>query len=68
MDSVASMMWSMVFDSIGIGYFVYGKRQKRGIAMLSGIALLGFPHFVSNVFLMITIGIVLMGLPYFIKY
>ncbi len=52
---------------IGMGYIVYGRKQKRGIALVSGFALCAFPYFVSNIFLVIAIGIVLMAVPYFIK-
>jgi len=57
----------MLFGVIGMGYIVYGRKQKRGIALVSGFALCAFPYFVSNIFLVIAIGIVLMAVPYFIK-
>jgi hypothetical protein len=68
MDNSASLLWGLLFGSIGIGYFVYGKRQRRGIALLSGIVLIVFPYFVSSWYLIVLIGIVLMALPYFIRY
>ncbi len=68
MDSTTSIMWGVLFGSIGMGYLIYGRKQRRGIALLSGVVLCAFPYFVSNVFLMILIGIVLMALPYFVRY
>jgi hypothetical protein len=68
MDSSASLLWGLLFGAIGMGYFVYGKRQGRGIALVSGIALMAFPYFVSSGFLIVLIGIVLMAFPYFIRY
>ncbi len=68
MDNSASLLWGVLFGSIGLGYFVYGKKQRRGIPLLSGVALMAFPYFVSNSFLIVLIGVVLMALPYFIKY
>jgi len=68
MDSSASLLWGLLFGSIGMGYFVYGKRQGRIMALLSGIALIVFPYFITSWFLIILIGIVLMALPYFIRY
>jgi hypothetical protein len=67
MDNSASLIWGMIFGSIGVGYFVYGKKQQRFIAMLSGFALCVFPYFVSNTVLMVLIGIVLIALPFFIR-
>jgi len=68
MGGSSSIMWGILFGSIGMGYFVYGKKQQQWVALCSGIALCIFPYVVSNVFLMIVTGIVLMALPYFLRY
>lgn len=68
MDSGTVLFLSVVFSAIGMGYFVYGKRQKKGIAMISGLLLCAYPYFISNAFLFFSIGIVLAALPFFIKY
>ena len=68
MDSSASLLWGLLFGSIGMGYFVYGKRQGRAIALVSGMALMVFPYFVTSWYLIVLIGIVLMALPYFARY
>jgi hypothetical protein len=68
MDSTASIMWALLIGSVGMAYVVYGRKQRRGIALLSGIGLCVFPYFVSNVILMILIAVILMALPYFIRY
>ncbi len=60
-------MWGMIFGSVGLGFFVYGKKQKTIIPFLSGIGLLVFPYFISNVFILVITGIVLVALPFFIK-
>lgn len=67
MGSSASIMWALLFGSLGVGYFVYGRKQKRFVPLLSGIGLCGFTYFVSNAFLIVLIGSVLMALPFFIK-
>jgi hypothetical protein len=68
MDNSTSLLLSVLFGSIGMGYIVYGKRQRKGLALASGIALCIFPYFVSNLFLFILIGLVLMALPFLIQY
>lgn len=68
MDNPASIMWGVLFGSIGMGYLIYGRKQRRGIALLSGVMLCVFPYFVSNVFLMIFVALGLMLLPYFLRY
>jgi len=67
MDNSAALIWGMIFGSIGVGYFVYGKKQQRFIAMVSGIALCIFPYFVPNTVLLVLIGIVLIALPFFLR-
>jgi hypothetical protein len=67
MDSSA-LIWGVIFGSIGMGYFIYGKKQRRGAALLSGFALIVIPYVVSNVFLLLLIGIALMAVPYFVQF
>ena len=67
MDSSAALMWSVVFGAFGMGYFVYGKKQKRFVALLAGIALIVYPYFVANLYLLIAIGLGLMALPFLIR-
>ena len=67
MDSSASLLWGLLFGSIGMGYFVYGKKQQRVAALISGMALMIFPYFVTGWFPMVLFGIVLMALPFFMR-
>ncbi len=63
----ASLLWGLLFGSIGVGFCIYGKKQQMAVPLLCGIALIIFPYFVSNAFLMVAVGIVLMALPYFFR-
>ncbi len=67
MESSAQLIWGMVFGAIGLGFFVYGKKQKAAVPLMVGIALFIFPYFISNVFLLVIVGSVLVALPYFVK-
>jgi hypothetical protein len=67
MDS-STLLWGILYGSIGMGYFVYGKKQQRVMALLSGIGLMVFPYVVSNAWIGIAIGVVLMALPFFVQY
>jgi hypothetical protein len=60
-------MWGILFGSIGLGFFVYGKKQKAIIPILCGIGLMAFPYFISNIYILILTGIVLVVMPYFIR-
>ncbi|TAK04371.1 MAG: hypothetical protein EPO39_11675 [Candidatus Manganitrophaceae bacterium] len=63
----SSLIWGMLFGSIGLGFFVYGKRQRAIVPLLAGVALSVLPYFVSNVYLMVGVGIALVALPTFIR-
>ena len=64
----SALMWGVLFSSLGLAYFVYGKKQRRGVPFASGIGLMVFPYFVSNSWLMVLIGAALTALPYFLRY
>jgi hypothetical protein len=57
----------LVFGSIGLGYFVYGKKQKAPVPLFCGIALMVFPYFITNTYLLVVVGIALMAIPWFVR-
>lgn len=67
MDNTAALMWGVLFGGIGLGFFMYGRRQKAVVPLFSGIALFVFPYFISNVYLLVAVGAGLIALPYFIR-
>ena len=67
MESTSVLVWAMVFGAIGLGFFVYGKRQRAAVPFAVGVALFVFPYFVSNVYIMVAVGAVLVALPYFVR-
>lgn len=54
-------IWSSLFSLIGFAALVYGRRQRRGSALLFGIALMVYPYFVYNVWALVGIGIALLA-------
>jgi hypothetical protein len=67
LEDSTQLIWGMLFGAIGIGFFVYGKKQKAVVPLFTGIALFVFPYFLSNVYLLVAVGAVLVALPYFIR-
>jgi hypothetical protein len=65
--SGATLLWGVLFSSIGVGFFIYGKRQSALVPLLCGIALAVYPYFVPNVVALIAIGIALCAIPYFFR-
>jgi len=65
--NTASLLWSLLFGSIGMGFFIYGKKQGALVPLLCGLALMVFPYFVSDTILLVAIGGVLVALPFFLR-
>jgi hypothetical protein len=65
--SVATLVWGMLFGAIGMGYFVYGKRQRAIVPLVCGLVLMVFPYFFSNAWALVLIGAALMAVPYFVR-
>jgi hypothetical protein len=67
-DSTTSLLLSVLFSSLGMGYFIYGRRQKRGAALLSGVGLMVYPFFVHGALVMVAVGVGLCALPRFMDF
>lgn len=65
--STATLLWGMLFGSIGTGYFIYGKKQQKYMPLLSGLGLIAYTFVITNPVEIVGIGAVLMALPYFIR-
>jgi hypothetical protein len=57
----------LFFGSIGLGFFIYGRKQRAVVPLLCGLMLMVFPYFVSNVMLLAGIGALLIAIPYFLR-
>ena len=64
----ASLLWGLLFGSIGLGFFIYGKNQKALVPAVCGVTLIIFPYFVSSIPLLVAIGVALIAAPYFIRF
>jgi len=67
MESTAPLVWGMLFGAIGLGFFIYGKRQKAVVPLFVGIALFIFPYFTSNVYILVIVGVILVTIPYIVR-
>jgi hypothetical protein len=65
--NTSQLLWGLLFSSIGLGFFIYGKKQKAVVPLFCGLGLMIYPYFVSNTILLVAIGITLMAAPYFIR-
>ena len=58
----ASLLWG----SIGAGYFIYGKKQQAIVPLVGGLLMIAVSYLVSSALLMSLIGISLMVAVYFL--
>ena len=65
--SAAALLWGVVFGSIGLGYFMYGRKQKATVPLVCGLVLMVFPYFISNAVAIVVIGVVVSAVPYFVR-
>lgn len=59
LPSPANLFGSIVIGSIGLAAFIYGKKSSAPKPMVLGIALMVYPYFISQTWLLYTIGAVL---------
>ena len=59
---------SMFVGSVGLGFFIYGKRQRRPPHLVAGVLMMVYPYFVSSTALMLGIAAGLSGLVYLASY
>ncbi len=67
MGSTSTLLWGVIFGAIGMGFFVYGKKQKAVVPLAVGVALFIVPYVMPNVYLLAAAGVVLVILPYFVR-
>jgi len=67
MNGAASLVWGLLFSSIGLGFFIYGKKQKSVVPLVCGLVLMIYPYFVANTLVLVMLGLLLMAMPYFFR-
>ena len=65
--STAVLLWGLLFGSIGFGFFLYGKKQKAVVPIITGIALCVVPYFIADVYILVGVGVILVAIPYFVR-
>ena len=63
-----TLMIGIVTSAIGVGYFIYGKRQTKYAPLLAGLALCVYPYFVDSLTWLVVIGVALTAVPFFVDF
>ena len=59
----ASLIAAFILGTIGVGYFIYGKKQASVSALVAGILLNILPLMISNLGVLYVSGVLLMAMP-----
>ena len=62
------MLWGLLFGSIGFGFFIYGRKQKKLAPVVCGVGLILSPYFLPDTIVLPATGFALMAVPYFIRH
>lgn len=65
--STSLLLWGVLFGSVGLAFFMYGRKQKAVVPLVCGLLLMVFQYFVANIILLVAIGAALMVIPYFVR-
>lgn len=67
MDSTL-LIWGLLFSTIGLGFFMYGKKQHALVPLACGLVLMIYPYFMSNAIVLVVIGLVLIAITYLVRF
>ncbi len=65
--NASTLLWGLLFSSVGFGFFLYGRKQRAVVPLVCGIAMMIFPYFIPNPFAVVAIGVTLAAIPYFFR-
>lgn len=65
--NTTQLLLGVLFGSIGLGYFLYGKKQKVVIPFVCGIILMTYSYFIESTSILIGVGSLFSILPYFVR-
>ena len=63
-----SLIVGVIAGAIGVGYFIYGKRQAKFTPLLAGVLLCIYPYFTDSLLWLSVIGLVLVAAPFLVDF
>jgi len=66
MFSVSFLFASLLWGSVGLGYFIYGKKQGSWAPLAGGVSMMAVSYFAGSVMVMSLLCAALMGAVYFV--
>ncbi|BDU51709.1 hypothetical protein [Haliovirga abyssi] len=59
-----TLLISFIISTIGLGYFMYGKKSYNSMFLVIGIILMAYPYFIQNIMWMLIVGVILAIIPF----
>ena len=59
--SATGLFLSLLISSVGVGFFIYGKKQTRVPQLVAGVLLLVYPYFVADTWIMLGIAVAILA-------
>ena len=63
-----SLIVGIIAGAIGVGYFIYGKRQAKFAPLLAGMLLCIYPYFTDSLLWLSVIGLALVAAPFLVDF
>jgi hypothetical protein len=63
-----SLIVGIIAGAIGVGYFIYGKRQAKFAPLLAGMLLCIYPYFTDSLLWLSVIGVALVVAPFLVDF
>jgi hypothetical protein len=67
MFTPANIFGSLLFGSIGLGAFFYGRKSAAAKPLIIGVVLMAYPYFISETWLLYAIGLLLTALLFLFR-
>ncbi|MCZ6602206.1 MAG: amino acid transport protein [Planctomycetota bacterium] len=65
--SSESLFLHLLFGCVGMGYFVFGRKQNRGLFLLCGVGLCIFPYVIPNLLGLVIVSLILVVVPFYFR-
>jgi len=65
--SAGALLWGLIFSSIGVGFFLYGRKKSNLKLMLVSGLLVAYPYVIQKTVAIVIVGIVLTAAAYLVR-
>jgi len=65
--TTTSILIYIFLGSASLSYFMYGKSQRKAVALFCGIGLGVVPYFGLGMWQLVIVSVIMMALPFFVK-